>query len=216
MQREEMIREILDDVRETVDYTGRDALAPRVIDAMRQVPRHEFVPESVESAAYYNRPLPIGSGQTISQPYIVALMTDLLEPEQKHSVLEIGTGSGYQAAVLARLVKEVHTIEVIPDLGNSARKRLQKLGYLNVYVHIGDGYYGWSKDAPYDSIIVTAASEEIPAPLLGQLKPGGKLIIPLGAQFSAQQLVLIEKAETGEISRHNILPVQFVPFTGDP
>ena len=213
-QRDQMTRSILEDVRETSDYTGRTSLNPRVITALRKVPRHRFVPEDSAAAAYYNRPLPIGSGQTISQPFIVALMTDLLEPQPQHKVLEIGTGSGYQAAVLAELVDEVHSIEIIETLGAAARKRLLKLLYFNVHVHIGDGYWGWKQAAPYDSIIVTAASEKVPPALLEQLKPGGRLVIPIGPKHGFQQLVLVEKSSDGLITQQNILPVQFVPFTG--
>ncbi len=213
-QREHLTRSILEDVRETSDYTGRTNLNPRVITALRKVPRHRFVPEGTEAAAYYNRPLPIGAGQTISQPFIVALMTDLLEPQPQHNVLEIGTGSGYQTAVLAELVDEVHSIEIIETLGTAARDRLLKLRYFNVHVHIGDGYWGWKQAAPYDSIIVTAASEKVPPALLAQLKPGGRLVIPIGPEHGFQQLVLVEKSAQGLITQQNILPVQFVPFTG--
>ncbi len=213
-QREAMTRTILVDVHETTSYTGRNSLDSRVIAALRKVPRHQFVPDEFAAAAYFNRPLPIGEGQTISQPFIVALMTDLLVPEAEHRVLEIGTGSGYQAAVLAELVAEVHSVEIIPELAVAARDRLRKLRYLNVQVHTGNGFFGWPGEAPYDSIIVTAASEQVPPALLEQLKPNGRLVIPLGPRNGFQQLVLIEKSATGRITRHNILPVQFVPFTG--
>ena len=183
---------------------------------MGQVPRHEFVPEAERRNAYQNRPLPIGYGQTISQPYIVALMTELLALGPNHLVLEIGTGSGYQAAVLAELVARVFTIEIIPELGNEAGLRLQRLGYDNIETRVGDGYYGWSEQGPFDAIIVTAAASHVPPPLVRQLKPGGRMIIPVGGQFMVQHLTLVEKLEDGTVQTHQILPVRFVPFTRAP
>lgn len=184
-----------------------------VLRAMRKVPRHKFVPGQ-EKRAYENWPLPIGYGQTISQPYIVGLMTDLLDVDKDDIVLEVGTGSGYQAAVLAEIVKHVYTIEIIKPLGLSARARLRRLGYTNVTVKVGDGYYGWPEHAPFDAIIVTAAASHIPPPLVKQLKPGGKMAIPVGNPFQVQNLMLVEKRPDGKIRTRNILPVAFVPLTG--
>lgn len=184
-----------------------------VIQAMRKVPRHVFVPTTWVSSAYDDHPLPIGYGQTISQPYIVAYMTELIKPEQKDRVLEIGTGSGYQAAVLAEIVKEVFTVEIIPALGKLAEERLKKLGYRNIEFKIGDGYDGWPEKAPFDAIVVTAACEYIPPPLIQQLKRGGKMIIPVGSPFFTQMLVLVEKKTDGRIQTKNLIPVRFVPLT---
>ncbi len=183
-----------------------------VLQAMRDVPRHLFVPEGRRGSAYGDFPLPIGYGQTISQPYIVALMTELLEPEKDDVALEVGTGSGYQAAVLSRIVKEVYTVEIIPPLGKAAEKRLKEAAYENIKVKIGDGYYGWEEYALFDCIIVTAASDHIPPPLIRQLKRGGKMAIPVGSPFQVQNLMLVEKSGEGEIQTRNILPVRFVPF----
>ena len=209
-----MVREIEQDVRDTSYYINKKELDPRVMAVMGRVERHKFVPPSEESWAYANRPLPIGHGQTISQPYIVALMTDLLNLESGDRVLEVGTGSGYQAAVLAEMAAKVFTIEIIKPLGKAAARRLAKLKYDNVEAKIGDGYYGWQEEAPFDAIVVTAAASHIPPPLLRQLKPGGIMIIPVGSRFMVQQLVLVEKNEAGEIRTRQILPVRFVPFTG--
>jgi protein-L-isoaspartate(D-aspartate) O-methyltransferase len=187
---------------------------PRVLDVLRQVPRHEFVPASQVRHAYENRPLPIGHGQTISQPYIVALMTDLLRPRPGDTVLEIGTGSGYQAAVLARLTSAVHSIEIVEPLHREAAERLARLGFANVKTRGGDGYYGWPEAAPFDAIIVTAAASHIPPPLIRQLKPGGRMVIPVGASFLTQQLVLVEKNADGTVSTRQLLPVRFVTLTG--
>jgi len=184
----------------------------RVLQAMRDVPRHLFVPKGRRGSAYGDFPLPIGYGQTISQPYIVALMTELLEPEKDDVALEVGTGSGYQAAVLSRIVKEVYTVEIIPPLGKAAEKRLKEVAYENIKVKIGDGYYGWEEYALFDCIIVTAASDHIPPPLIRQLKRGGKMAIPVGGPFQVQNLMLVEKSGEGEIQTRNILPVRFVPF----
>ena len=215
MARQAMIKDIEADVRLTSSHINKKELDPKVMDAMRKVPRHEFVPRQVRDIAYENRPLPIGYGQTISQPYIVALMTDLLEPKPQQKVLEVGTGSGYQAAILAQLVAEVYTIEIIEPLGNEARERLKRLNYRNVHVRIGDGYYGWKEHGPYDGIVVTAAASHIPPPLIQQLKPGGRMVIPVGSRFMVQQLVLVEKDAKGKLTTRQILPVRFVPLTGE-
>jgi protein-L-isoaspartate(D-aspartate) O-methyltransferase len=209
-----MIKEIENDVRRTSERIGKKALGSGVMRAMAEVPRHEFVPAGQKPYAYRNRPLPIGHGQTISQPYIVALMTDLLNVGPDHRVLEVGTGSGYQAAVLAELVAEVYTVEIIHELGEQARKRLKRLGYQKVKVRLGDGYYGWTEHAPFDGIIVTAAAGHIPPPLIQQLKPGGRMIIPVGSPFMVQQLVLVEKENDGKTKTRQVLPVRFVPLTG--
>lgn len=183
-----------------------------VLEAMRTVPRHLFVPEEHEGRAYRDGPLPIGYGQTISQPYIVAYMTEMIRPKPEFKVLEIGTGSGYQAAVLAEIVDQVYTIEIVAPLGKAAKKRLDDLGYDNVAVKVADGYYGWEEHAPFDAIIVTAASESIPPPLIKQLKDGGRMAIPVGSPFLTQYLILVKK-KGEEITTHNEFPVRFVPFT---
>lgn len=185
---------------------------PTVLKTLRTVERHLFVPSESADAAYDDRPLPIGYGQTISQPFIVAYMTEIIEPKPNHKVLEIGTGSGYQAAVLAHLVKEVYTIEIVPQLGNIAATRLKNLGYKTVQVRVGDGYYGWKEAGPFDAIVVTAAAEYIPPPLLEQLKDGGKMVIPVGSQFMNQNLMLVEKKGKKNVTR-SLMPVVFVPFT---
>ena len=181
------------------------------LHSMRTVKRHLFVPNNLIEDAYDDRPLPIGYGQTISQPYIVAYMTELIQPKQNDKVLEIGTGSGYQAAVLAEIIDSVFTIEIIPELGNSAAERISHLGYKNIKVKIGDGYYGIEESAPFDAIIVTAATEYIPPPLIEQLKDGGKMVIPIGSPFMVQMLMLVEK-HGEKITTENMLPVRFVPF----
>jgi len=188
----------------------------RVLEAMRQVPRHEFVPENLRTDAYNDHPLPISAGQTISQPYIVAFMTELLKPEPDDKVLEIGTGSGYQAAVLALLVDKVYTIEIVESLGQQARQRLNRLGYDNVEVRIGNGYKGWPEEAPFDGVIVTAAPEEIPQALIGQLAKGGRLIVPVGPVYGNQELMVVEKDQNGKVSRRSVLPVRFVPMVEEP
>lgn len=185
---------------------------PHVLRAMEKVRRHLFVPEEFRSAAYSDRPLPIGQGQTISQPYIVALMTELAEVEPGDRVLEVGTGSGYQAAILAELVEGVYTVEIVEELGKTARKRLEKLGYDNVHVRIGDGFRGWPEHAPFKAIVVTAAPPEIPGPLKEQLAPGGRLVIPVGEGW--QELKVVEKAADGTLKKTTVIPVQFVPMTG--
>ncbi len=213
--RAELVLEIESDVRATSNYLGKDELDPRVIAAMSKVPRHEFVPEDLRELAYMNRPLPIGHEQTISQPYIVAIMSDLLGVFEGGRVLEVGTGSGYQAAVLGELCEAVYSIEIVEPLGLEARALLERLGYDNVHVKIGDGYAGWPEHAPFDGIIVTAAAPQVPQPLLDQLKPGGRMILPVKQRFDSQELLLIEKDANGEISREEILPVRFVPLTRD-
>lgn len=190
---------------------GREVTDSATLSSMRKVERHLFVPKDQINFAYDDRPLPIGYGQTISQPYIVGYMTELIKPEKSYKVLEIGTGSGYQAAVLAEIVDSVFTIEIIPELGITAEERLRQLGYKNVKVKIGDGYYGVEESALFDAIIVTAASEYIPPPLLEQLKDGGRMVIPIGSPFMVQMLMLVEK-KGDEITTENILPVRFVPF----
>lgn len=212
--RKQMLSEIEADVTWTSRQTGRKALSREVLKAMGRVLRHEFVPEKLRTYAYENRPLPIGYGQTISQPYIVALMSDLLQARPGDKVLEVGTGSGYQAAVLGELDLKVFSIEIIPELGREAAQRLQRLGYEKIRTRIGDGYFGWDEQAPYDAIIVTAAATHIPPPLVGQLKPGGIMVIPVGGPFSVQQLTLVEKTESREVRIRQILPVSFVPLTG--
>lgn len=185
---------------------------PPTLEAMRTVPRHKFVPPNIIERAYYDGALPIGYGQTISQPYIVAFMTAAIDPQPEQKVLEIGTGSGYQAAVLSGIVNEVYTIEIITELYNSSSKRLRELGYENVICKNADGYYGWEDFAPFDAIVVTAAAEYIPPPLIEQLKDGGKMIIPVGSPYLNQTLILVEK-EGEDILTTSLLPVRFVPFT---
>jgi protein-L-isoaspartate(D-aspartate) O-methyltransferase len=195
---------------------NRGIINQPTLDAMKKVPRHKFVPPNIIERAYNDGPLPIGYGQTISQPYIVAYMTAAINPKKDQKVLEIGTGSGYQAAVLSEIVDEVYTIEIITELYNSSSKRLSELGYKNVKCKNADGYYGWKEHAPFDVIVVTAASEYIPPPLIEQLKDGGRMIIPVGSAFLNQMLVLVEKSTAGgeeEIFTTNLLPVRFVPFT---
>ena len=194
---------------------SRKSFDDSVMDSLGAVERHKFVPDRQTRYAYENRPLPIGHGQTISQPYIVALMTELIEPGPDDVVLEVGTGSGYQAAILAKLVKQVYTIEIITALADEAKGRLRRLGFSNVTTKLGDGYYGWKERGPFDSIIVTAAASHVPPPLIQQLRPGGRMIIPVGDRFTTQQLLLIKKAESGEVVTRQITAVRFVPLTGD-
>jgi protein-L-isoaspartate(D-aspartate) O-methyltransferase len=200
---------------ETGAETGRARFSDAVMTAMGKVPRHRFVPPAQERFAYDNRPLPIGEGQTISQPYIVALMTDLLELKPSDRVLEVGTGSGYQAAVLGELVASVYTIEIVEPLGRRAAKLLGELGYRNVQVRTGDGYGGWPEAAPFDAILVTAAPAAVPQPLIDQLKPGGKMVVPVGAPFEVQHLLLVQKQADGSTTTRRTLPVRFVPLTRD-
>ena len=186
----------------------------RVLRAMNAVPRHRFVPGVLLDEAYDDTPLPIGYGQTISQPYIVAYMTEIIKANRMDTVLEIGTGSGYQAAVLSAVAGKVYTIEIIPQLAKSATRRLKELGYDNVTVRHADGYYGWEERAPFDAIIVTAAAGHIPPPLVKQLKPGGRMVIPVGGPFMVQSLVLVEKDKAGRVTTRNLMAVRFVPLTG--
>jgi protein-L-isoaspartate(D-aspartate) O-methyltransferase len=213
--RAELIEVIEQDVHDTSLYLNKSELNPEVLKAMATVPRHEFVPEKVRDLAYKNIPLPIGHGQTISQPYIVAIMTDLLNIKPTDRVLEIGTGSGYQAAILSQLVETVYSIEIIEPLAKRARRTFDGLFYNNIITKVDDGYYGWQEHASFDAIIVTAAASHIPPPLIKQLKPGGSMIIPVGGQFLVQQLVLINKDEEGKVKTRQVLPVQFVPLTGE-
>lgn len=208
-----MVAEVAALAQQTGGETGRPRLGEAVMAALRTVPRHRFVPLSQEAFAYENRPLPIGHAQTISQPYVVALMTDLLDPKPGDKVLEVGTGSGYQAAVLAEIVAKVYTIEIVEPLGKRAKKVLEDLGYRNVEARIGDGYAGWPEAAPFDSIIVTAAPEAIPQPLVDQLKPGGRLVVPVGSAGDVQQLLVAEKRADGTMSIRRTLAVRFVPLT---
>jgi protein-L-isoaspartate(D-aspartate) O-methyltransferase len=213
--RRAMVKAIEADVFETSFYINKHRLDPRVMDVMGRVERQKFVPDSQKTRAYKNIPLPIGYGQTISQPYIVALMTDLTTIDPGDRVLEIGTGSGYQAAVLAEMGAEVFTIEIVEPLAEKAKERLAKLGYDKVKTRTGDGYYGWTEEAPFDAIVVTAAAGHVPPPLIRQLKPGGVMIIPVGSRFMVQQLVLVTKDDDAVIKTRQILPVSFVPLTGD-
>jgi protein-L-isoaspartate(D-aspartate) O-methyltransferase len=210
-ERQQMVEDIVALSRLVAGEGGAADIGARVLTAMGKVPRHEFVPVLQRRAAYRNRPLSIGSGQTISQPYIVALMTDLLDLQPGDKVLEIGTGCGYQAAVLAELAKDIYTIEIVEALGRTAAATLARLGYVNVHPKIGDGYKGWPEHAPFDAIIVTAAPEHVPPALVEQLKPGGHLVIPVGKL--AQQLLVITKNADGSTSQREITPVQFVPLT---
>lgn len=192
--------------------TGR-GISPAVLDVMGKVPRHRFVPEQAQRQAYADMPLSIGFGQTISQPFIVALMSHLVRARPDSTVLEIGTGSGYQAAVLSPLAKTVCTIEIIPGLAETAARRLRDLGYANVRTRIGDGYFGWSECGPFDGILVTAAAGHVPPPLVQQLKPGGRMVIPVGTVFGPQFLTLVEKTLAGQVTSRQVLPVRFVPLT---
>ena len=210
-EREEMVRTQIASAR----WSGAEAVSSdRVLGAMRATPRHRFVPMDLATHAYEDRPLPIGYGQTISQPYIVAKMTELLEPTKEKRVLEIGTGSGYQAAVLSPLVDHVYSIEIVEPLGKAAVERLAYLGYKNVDVRIGDGYYGWPEKAPFDCIMVTAAASHIPPPLVEQLKAGGRMVIPVGNPFQVQTLVLVIRGSLGprDVKLYSLMPVDFVPL----
>lgn len=199
----------------TRNMTGRESLDARVMNAMRKVPREKFVPDEMKEYAFDNGPLPIGHAQTISQPYIVALMTDLLNPDKDDVILEIGTGSGYQTAVISYLVKKVYSMECIKDLSEAAAARLQKIGCHNIETCIGNGHYGWPEHAPYDGIIVTAAASHIPEALVEQLKPGGRLVIPVGLPHFHQELMLIEKDSNGNTQANSVLGVAFVPLVND-
>lgn len=208
-----MVRTIQAHAASLPEAASTDGISTAVLEVIGKVPRHEFVPEQVERQAYADAPLPIGYGQTISQPFIVALMAHLIEVSPDSTVLEIGTGSGYQAAVLSPLVKTVCTIEIIPELGETAARRFEDLGYDNVHTKIGDGYFGWPECGPFDGILVTAAAGHVPPPLVKQLKPGGRMVIPVGSVFGPQFLVLVEKASGGQITTRQLLPVRFVPLT---
>ncbi len=210
---ERMLRDIRREVELTRLMIGRDQFDDRVMEAIGKVPRHVFVAPELQRYAYDNGPLPIGHGQTISQPYIVALMSDLAGLSPDCRVLEVGTGCGYQTAVLAELAAEVYSVEIIPALAQSAAELLKKLGYSNVQARLADGYHGWPEYAPFDAILVTAAAPEIPQPLVDQLKPGGRLVIPLGRSDFGQELQLLEKDGAGRLKTTTVLPVAFVPLT---
>lgn len=210
-QRLEMVRTTIAEPND-----GRPPITDaRVLEAMRSVPRHLFVPRELRSHAYEDRPLAIGHGQTISQPYIVALMTELLDPSAEDTVLEVGTGSGYQAAILAVLVDAVYSIEIVEPLGVRARGAIAEAGADNVHLRVGDGYAGWPEAAPFDAIIVTAAPDHVPQPLVDQLAVGGRMVIPVGDAWATQELMLLEKTAEGELRRKRVMPVRFVPLTGD-
>jgi len=210
-----LLDEIESEYKFTRSMTGKSTLDPKVKAALFAVPRDKFVAKAYIDSAFYNGPLPIGHGQTISQPYIVAIMTDLLELESDDIVLEIGTGSGYQAAILSQLCKQVYSIEYVPALADMAKARFEKLGYDNIECKAGNGYDGWPEHAPYDAIIVTAAATQIPGPLIEQLKPGGRMVIPVGRPHMHQELILVEKDEDNELTIRDILGVAFVPFMGE-
>ena len=214
-QLQRLLDEIESEYKYTSGMTGKHTLDAKVKAALSSVPRDKFVPKSHIDSAFYNGPLPIGHGQTISQPYIVAIMTDLLELEADDAVLEIGTGSGYQAAILSQLCRQVYSIEYVPALADMAKTRFEKLGYDNIKSKTGNGFDGWPDHAPYDAIIVTAAATQIPAPLIDQLKPGGRMVIPLGKPYFHQELTLLRKNENGELDIKGILGVAFVPFQGE-
>ncbi|OGA67059.1 MAG: protein-L-isoaspartate O-methyltransferase [Betaproteobacteria bacterium RIFCSPLOWO2_12_FULL_67_28] len=211
-QRARLVEEVEATYAETRTETGLAALSPRVRAALGRVERHRLVPLDQRALAYRNHPLPIGHGQTISQPYIVALSADLIAPQPGHVVLEVGTGSGYQAAILAEIVKQVYTIEIVEPLGRSAEAKLKEMGYANIEVRIGDGYLGWPEKAPFDGIVVTAAAPRVPQALIDQLKPGGRMVIPVGERWEVQQLLLVTKRADGTTERRNVLPVRFVPL----
>lgn len=211
-QRDVLVQEISAMARATARDTGRKQFNQRVMEALRKLPRHAFVPPEQRAWAYQNRPLPIGHGQTISQPFIVALMTDLLDLQPKHSLLEIGTGSGYQAALLAEVVSKVYTIEIVEALGLRAKQTLHELGYRNIAFKIGDGYAGWQEHAPFDAIMVTAAPDHVPPALLAQLKPTGKMVLPVGQRDGQQELLVIEKNQDGTTKTHSTIAVRFVPL----
>jgi protein-L-isoaspartate(D-aspartate) O-methyltransferase len=212
MERARLVAEVDAMYAATRAETGLAAMSPAVRAALGKVERHRFVPPAQAGSAYRNHPLPIGAGQTISQPYIVALSTDLVQPRAGQRVLEVGTGSGYQAAVLAEIVGKVYTIELIAALGNAAAERLRALGYANVEVRIGDGYAGWPEAAPFDAIVVTAAAPRVPQALVEQLKPGGRMVIPVGGSGAAQELLVITRRADGGIDTRSVLPVRFVPL----
>ena len=208
LMRQQMIAEVVADAVFLTPQIGKSSFDSRVIEVMGRIPRHEFVPVELQAYSYINSPLPVGYGKTVSQPFIIALMTDLLEPHAGDTVLEVGAGVGYQAAILSELVKQVYSIDIIEELALETRRRLQRLGYRNIEVGVGNGYYGWSERAPFDKIIVTAAPDLIPAPLIAQLKPGGKLVIPTGIP-DRQQLVVLEKSTDGKLTTREVIPVRF-------
>jgi protein-L-isoaspartate(D-aspartate) O-methyltransferase len=212
LQRSRMLAEVEAMYADTQRETGLQSMSPAVRAAIGKVERHRLVPAEQQGSAYANRPLPIGNGQTISQPYIVALSADLLAPQPDHVVLEVGTGSGYQAAVLAEVVKRVHTVELIEALGRGAGQRLQEMGYRNIEMKIGDGYAGWPEKAPYDGIVVTAAAPTIPPALVAQLKPGARMVIPVGSDGAIQYLKLVTKRADGGVDQREVIPVRFVPL----
>jgi len=213
-QRQVLIEE-LRDVSGLAEEYGAPSISEQTLAVLGQIPRHEFVPDAQKRYAYENRPLPIGARQTISQPYIVALMTDLADVTKTDVVLEIGTGSGYQAAVLSELAGRVYTIEIVEELGRRAANTLERLGYDNVTARIGDGYAGWPDQAPFDAILVTAAPEKVPQPLIEQLAVGGRMIIPVGAEYEVQTLQVLTKEDNGQVSISNVIEVRFVPLTRD-
>lgn len=215
VRRDRLMAEIVEEARLCGAATGRPHLRDAVLQAMREVPREAFVRASDREFAYLNEPLSIGHGQTISQPFIVALMTDLADCAPEHTVLEVGTGSGYQAAVLARLVRQVYSVEVVPELAAGAAEALRRLGVVNVSVRAGDGRLGWPEYAPYDAILVTAASESLPAALGEQLRPGGRLIYPRGEPWGVQRLMVVTRFEDGTLREHAVLEVRFVPLVGE-
>ena len=208
LMRQQMIAEVVADVVFLTAQLGKSALDARVIEVMARIPRHEFVPVELQAYSYINSPLPIGYGKTVSQPFIIALMTDLLDPQAEDTVLEVGAGVGYQAAILSQLVKQVYSIDIIEELAHETRKRLERLGYRNIDIGVGNGYYGWSKHSPFDKIIVTAAPDLIPPPLIAQLKPGGRMVIPAGIP-DKQQLIVLEKSADGKLATREVLPVRF-------
>ena len=212
--RRQLVDEVEDEFRRTQKWTGRSHPSAQVLNALLRVPRHKFVPAELSVSAYVNRPLAIGHGQTISQPYIVALMTDLLDLQGGETVLEIGTGSGYQAAVLAEIAGAVHTVECVADLSHAAQAVLNGLGYRNIYFRIGDGRLGWPEAAPFPAIMVTAAAESVPDSLVAQLAPGGRMILPLGKANGPQNLIRLRRDESGRIARDSVLSVAFVPLVG--
>lgn len=213
-QRDALISQIKHDLQSNRDFLNQDTFNQQVLDAIAKVPREQFVPEKQRRYAYKNRPLPIGYGQTISQPTMVAIMTDLLQLKPGDKVLEIGTGSGYQAAILAQLGARVFSIEIIPQLAQQAKKDLKQAGYEQVQLRTGDGYYGWPDAAPFDGIIVTAAASHIPPALIKQLKQAGRMVIPVGDRFMIQHLVVVTKDKRGNVLTQQTVPVQFVPLTG--
>ena len=216
LEREQGMRRLLNDIRAEIKYTqpltGKASFSEKVMGAMAAVPREKFVPDELRQSAFNDGPLPIGYGQTISQPFIVALMTEKLQLSPEDKVLEIGTGSGYQTAVLSRLCQSVYSMDIVSELVDDAATRLEKLGYENVNFQAGNGYHGWPEHAPYDAIIVTAAAPFVPDRLIEQLKPGGKLVIPVGQQFMAQQLICIDKRLDGSVEERSVLRVAFVPL----